>query len=73
MVEQNRSGSYTQFVYSPTGVKMQFMNGQAPPTKSIVALPGGGVAAYTATGLYYAHLRSNTIATYLWDKTLGGI
>jgi RHS repeat-associated protein len=34
---------------------MQIMNGQAPPLKSLVALPGGGVAAYTATGLYYYH------------------
>jgi hypothetical protein len=28
MVEQNRSGAYTQFVYAPTGQKMQIMNGQ---------------------------------------------
>jgi RHS repeat-associated protein len=54
MVEQNRSGVYTQFVYAPTGQKIQIMNGQAT-TKSLVALPGGGQAVYTATGQYYYH------------------
>jgi RHS repeat-associated protein len=54
MVEQNRSGAYTQFVYAPTGQKMQIMNGQAS-TKSIVALPGGGQAVFTASGQYYYH------------------
>jgi hypothetical protein len=55
MVEQNRNGVYTQFVYAPTGQKIQIMNGQAT-TKSLVALPGGGQAVYTATGgLYYDH------------------
>src|ERR1700730_18604434 len=55
MVEQNRSGVYTQFVYAPTGQKIQIMNGQAT-TKSLVALPGGGQAVYIATGgLYYDH------------------
>jgi RHS repeat-associated protein len=56
MVEQNRSGAYTQFVYSPTGFKMQIMNGQAPPIKSLVPLPAGGQAVYSATALlYYGH------------------
>jgi RHS repeat-associated protein len=55
MVEQNRSGAYTQFVYSPAGQKMQIMNGQAS-TKSIVNLPGGGQAVYNSTSLlYYGH------------------
>src|SRR5579859_2951621 len=54
MVEQNRSGAYTQFVYAPTGQKMQIMNGQAS-TKSIVPLPGGGQAVFTASGQYYYH------------------
>jgi RHS repeat-associated protein len=55
MVEQNRSGAYTQLVYSPTGQKMQIMNGQAS-AKSIVVLPGGGQAVFSATGLlYYGH------------------
>jgi RHS repeat-associated protein len=55
MVEQNRSGTYTQFVYAPTGQKMQIMNGQAPPVKSFVPLPAGGTAIYSATGVYYHH------------------
>jgi RHS repeat-associated protein len=55
MVEQNRSGAYTQFVYSPTGFKMQIMNGQAPPIKSLVPLPAGGQAIYSASGQYYYH------------------
>src|SRR5579859_90043 len=54
MVEQNRSGAYTQFVYAPTGQKMQIMNGQAS-VKSIVPLPGGGQAVFTASGQYYYH------------------
>jgi RHS repeat-associated protein len=54
MVEQNRGGAYTQFVYSPTGQKMQIMNGQTS-TKSLVALPGGGQAVFTASGQYYYH------------------
>jgi RHS repeat-associated protein len=55
MVEQNRSGAYTQFVYSPTGQKMQIMNGQTS-TKSIVVLPGGGQAVFNSSGLlYYGH------------------
>ena len=53
MVEQNRSGVYTQFVYAPTGQKIQIMNGQAP-TKDMVALPGGGLTVYTS-GQYYYH------------------
>lgn len=55
MVEQNRSGAYTQFTYAPTGQKMQIVNGQAPPTKEFVALPGGGQAVFTASGQYYYH------------------
>jgi RHS repeat-associated protein len=55
MVEQNRNGAYTQFVYSPTGFKMQIMNGQNPPVKSLVPLPAGGQAIFSATGVYYYH------------------
>jgi RHS repeat-associated protein len=53
MVEQSRNGTYTQFVYAPTGQKIQIMNGQAP-TKDMVALPGGGLTVYTS-GQYYYH------------------
>jgi RHS repeat-associated protein len=45
MVEQNRSGTYTQIKYSPTGFKQQLMNGQSQLT-SFNPLPGGAVAMY---------------------------
>ena len=45
MVEQNRSGAYTQFVYSPTGFKMEILNGQTVQ-KAFVPNPGGTVAVY---------------------------
>ena len=55
MVEQNRSGSYTQIVYSPAGGKLALMNGQTLQ-KGLVALPGGGQAVYNSSGLqYYGH------------------
>ena len=50
MVEQNRSGSYTQFMYSPTGFKMTIFNGQTV-TKNFVPLAGGGMAVWTSIGL----------------------
>ena len=66
MVEQNRSGSYTQIVYSPTGEKLALMNGQTLQ-KAFVALPTGATAVYTASGLaYYRHadwLGSSRLAT----------
>ena len=55
MVEQNRSGAYTEIVYSPAGSKLALMNG---PTlqKAFVPLPGQAQAVYTSTGLsYYRH------------------
>lgn len=55
MVEQNRSGAYTQIVYAPTGRKFALMNGQTLQ-KALVPLPGGGLAAYNSSGLlYYGH------------------
>jgi RHS repeat-associated protein len=55
MAEQNRSGSYTQIVYSPTGKKLALMNGQALQ-KAMVSLSGSAFAIYNASGLlYYAH------------------
>jgi RHS repeat-associated protein len=55
MVEQNRSGSYTQIVYTPRGAKLALMSGQTLQ-KGIVPLPGGGVALYNSGGLlYYGH------------------
>src|SRR5208337_63847 len=66
MVEQNRSGSYTQIVYGPNGGKLALMNG---PTlqKAFVGLTGGATAVYTASGLdHYRHgdwLGSSRLAT----------
>jgi RHS repeat-associated protein len=55
MVEQNRSGSYTQIVYAPTGRKFALMSGQTL-VKALVPLPAGAVAVYTSSGLaYYRH------------------
>ena len=66
MVEQNRGGTYTQVVYSPSGAKLAQMNGQSLQ-KAFVPLPGGGTAVYTGTGLaYYRHpdwLGSSRLAT----------
>ena len=54
-VEQNRSGSYTEILYSPTGNKLALMNGQTL-MKAYVPLPSGATAVYTASGLsYYRH------------------
>ncbi|PYV24820.1 MAG: hypothetical protein DMG27_11950 [Acidobacteria bacterium] len=39
MVEQNRSGSYTQIVYGPDGGKLALMNGQTL-SKAFVPLSG---------------------------------
>ena len=56
VVEQNRSGSYTQVVYAPTGDKLALMNGVSTLVKAFVPLPGGATAVYNASGLaYYRH------------------
>src|SRR5207249_8842341 len=55
MVEQNRSGSYSQIVYSPSGGKLALMNGQSL-VKAFVPLPGQANAVYTSSGLdHYRH------------------
>jgi RHS repeat-associated protein len=55
MVEQNRSGVYTQIVYAPGGQKFALMNGQTLQ-KAFAPLPGGGQTVYNSSGLlYYAH------------------
>jgi RHS repeat-associated protein len=55
MVEQNRSNSYTQIVYSPTGAKLALMSGQTLQ-KAFVPLPGQATAVYTSSGLdHYRH------------------
>ena len=52
MVEQNRSGVRTQFVYGPDGRKLAIYNGQTLQ-KAFVPIPGGSQAVYTSSGLYY--------------------
>jgi RHS repeat-associated protein len=53
--------------YAPTGQKMQIMNGQAPPTKEFVSLPGGGQAVFTASGQYYYH--SDHLGSFRFGST----
>jgi RHS repeat-associated protein len=55
MVEQNRSGAYTQFVYGPHGGKFAIMSAQTLQ-KASIPLTGGAQAVYNASGLlYYGH------------------
>ncbi|HUI74594.1 MAG TPA: RHS repeat-associated core domain-containing protein [Candidatus Acidoferrum sp.] len=55
MVEQNRSGTYTQIAYSPTSRKLALMSGQTLQ-KATVPLAGSAFAVYNSGGLlYYSH------------------
>ncbi len=55
MVEQNRSGTFTEIVYSPGGAKLALMSGQTLQ-KAFVPLPGQATAVYTSSGLdHYRH------------------
>jgi RHS repeat-associated protein len=56
MVENNASGSYSEFVYGPTGAKLAKMNGTAL-IKAFVSLPGGAKAIYNPSGAlaYFRH------------------
>lgn len=55
MVEQNKSGVYSEIVYTPTGSKLAIMNAQSL-LKGFVSLPGGSAAVYNSSGLaYYRH------------------
>ncbi|MGB8472459.1 MAG: hypothetical protein WCE61_00075, partial [Candidatus Acidiferrum sp.] len=55
MVEQNRAGTHTQIVYSPTGRKFALMNASTLQ-KAIVPLIGQSLAVYNSSGLlYYGH------------------
>jgi RHS repeat-associated protein len=73
MAEQNRSGSYTQIVYAPTGQKFALMNGQTLQ-KAMVPLSGNALAVYNASGLlYYAHpdyLGTARLATTPTSRTM---
>jgi RHS repeat-associated protein len=55
MVEQSRSGAYTQIVYSPSGAKLALMTGSSLQ-KGFIPLTGGSMAVYNSSGLaYYRH------------------
>jgi RHS repeat-associated protein len=56
MVENNAGGSYTEFIYGPTGKKLATASGQTL-IKAFVALPAGAKAIYNASGVlsYYRH------------------
>ncbi len=55
MVENNAGGTYTEFIYGPTGAKLAKVNGTTL-IKAFIALPGGAKAIYHSTGLaYYRH------------------
>jgi RHS repeat-associated protein len=54
MVEQNRSGAYTEILYAPTGFELSLMNGQSY-TKEFAPMPGGGASVWTPSVFYYRH------------------
>jgi RHS repeat-associated protein len=55
MVEQDKSGVYTEIAYAPSGGKLALMTGQTLQ-KAFVSLTGGSMAVYTSSGLaYYRH------------------
>jgi RHS repeat-associated protein len=55
MVEQNKSGVYSEIAYAPSGDKLAIMSGQALQ-KAFVPLSGGSIAVYNSSGLaYYRH------------------
>jgi RHS repeat-associated protein len=61
-----QTAEWTFWLYDPTGGKLALMSGQSLQ-KAFVALPAGGTAVYTASGLaYYRHvdwLGSSRLAT----------
>ena len=55
MVEQNRSGTYTEIAYAPDGAKLALMSGSTLQ-KGLISLTGGSMAVYNSSGLaYYRH------------------
>jgi RHS repeat-associated protein len=55
MAEQNNSGTYSQIVYGPVGMKLAILQG-ATLQKAFIPLTGGSSAVYNASGLaYYRH------------------
>ncbi len=79
MVEQNKSGTYYEIVYSPPGTKLAIMQGTTLQ-KAFVPLTGGTMAVYNSSGLaYYRHsdwlgssrLASTTTRTVYYDGAYG--
>ena len=54
MVEQNRSGAYTQIAYSTTGFRIAILNGQSYTT-AFVPLAGGVMGVWATQGVYLRH------------------
>lgn len=55
MVEQDKSGVFSEISYAPSGSKLAIMNGQSL-TRAFVPLSGGSVAVYNSSGVaYYRH------------------
>jgi len=54
MVEQNRSGVYSEITYAPDGTKIEIMSGQSF-TKAFVPLPGGATAVYGGGIVSFRH------------------
>jgi RHS repeat-associated protein len=73
MVEQQRPGNNNaEIIYSPTGFKMQIMNGAAS-NFSFVPLPGGTTVVYVPGSSYYRHadwLGSSRFATITPGRTV---
>jgi RHS repeat-associated protein len=69
-VEQNRSGTYTQILYSPSGQKFAFMNGSTV-NQYFVSLVAGMQAVYNGSGLqFYRHV--DWLGTNWFDSTPSG-
>ncbi|PYU91472.1 MAG: hypothetical protein DMG25_14645, partial [Acidobacteria bacterium] len=64
VVEQNRSGSYTQIVYGPDESKLALMNGHTL-SKAFVPLSGGATAVYIWNG------SSTVLSSYRHPDWLG--
>lgn len=54
MVEQNRSGAYTQLAYSTTGFKIAILNGQSYTT-AFVPMSGGVMGVWGTNGILLRH------------------
>ncbi len=79
MVEQNKSGTYSEIVYSPFGAKLAIMQGTTLQ-KAFVGLSGGTAAVYNSSGLaFYRHsdwlgssrLASTSTRTVYYDGAYG--